>query len=320
MTIETLQSRARPEALLRICDVIKNETITLDELNDRLPLSQEDIQQNVEYGSSLGFLNTDDEIELTERGLTLAYEDGISNSVGSLFVRGIRDSDQYSELSQELTEETDENGAIDQQKVCQVLRVEFGVEMDENELKSAVNSYFLTLEAASVGEYKLARGGSPSRIELREGIRLADITEDGIEALSEAEEAERLASDEFPAFSDYDPELETRCIPQFKLGLYQEAVTSATTVLEHRVRTEGGYSEEDHGETLMAKAFSENEGPLQMGVVENEMEGFRFLYQGTSKALRNPPHHRLLDDMDQQQARDILGFINLLLTFIENRD
>jgi len=114
----------------------------------------------------------------------------------------------------------------------------------------------------------------PQELNYEKASRLADITEDGIEALSEAEEAERLASDEFPVFSDYDSELETRCVPQFRLGLYQEAVTSATTVLEHRVRTEGGYSEEDHGEDLMARAFSEDGGPLQMGVVENEKEGF----------------------------------------------
>ncbi|OYR66494.1 TIGR02391 family protein [Halorubrum ezzemoulense] len=320
MPIDTLPVRARPEALLRICTNTKNESISLEELSVRIPLEREDIEENVKYGSSLGFVNFDEQIELTERGLRLAYEDGISDDVGSLFIQGLRNYEEYRSLTETLAEKLGDISEIDQKEVIQVLRVDFGVNTEETELKSAINSYFLTLEAAGAGEYKLTRGGSPSRFVLREGITLGNIVSDDSDILDRAEEAERLVGTGFPAFSEYDSELEARCLPQFRLGLYQEAVTSATTVLEDRIRNEGGFDEGDHGQSLMAQAFDEDDGPLQLGVVDTEKQGFRFIYQGTSMAIRNPPHHRLLDDMDQAQARDILGFINLLLTFIENRN
>ena len=319
--IESLPSTVRPEELHQICKSIKADSISTEDLIEKLPYAESDIIENIEYGRDLGFVEeaSSDGIELTDRGIKLAYEDGISSEVGADFTRGIRESDVYRPLTEELAESLEYSESINQNQVLKVVRVNHDLDMSEPELKSAINSYFLTLEAANVGQYKLARGESPSRIQLREGILLSDILNDGTDVHKEARDAEKLASDEFPAFTDYDSALEQKCIPQFRLGLYQEAVSTATLILEDRVRNEGGFRDDMVGESLMGAAFSD-EGPIQLGDLGPEQEGFRFLYQGTSKALRNPSHHRLLDDMDQSQARDILALINLLLTFIENRD
>lgn len=321
MPINKLPTRARPAGLLNICREIKNESVTFDDLAERLPLERDDIEDNLDYGNSLGFIQSDaNSIRLTDRGLSLAYQDGISDSVWPIFEEGIRDSGKYTELTQTVASENDDDSELSQTTILRLLRVRFDVDMEEPELKSAVNSYLLTLEATGIGEYKLARGGVPTRLELRNEMRLLDLLNPDTEVRALVKEAERLSADDFPAFSDYDDELESRCLPQFYQGLYQEAVSTAFTVLEDRVRNEGGFTPNESGADLMSQAFDKSNGPLQLGVIDNEKEGFKLLYMGAFRALRNPPHHRLLDDMDQPQARDMLGFVNLLLTLIENRN
>jgi hypothetical protein len=77
---------------------------------------------------------------------------------------------------------------------------------------------------------------------------------------------------------------------------------------------------------LMKKAFRPSEGPLRMGEKPGEEEGVMFLYAGAIQGLRNPLSHRLvdlekeryLDDFDQQEAHDIISYVNLLLSLLED--
>lgn len=321
MDEDDLPTRATPEGLHKICREIKSESLSLEEVSERLPQDTDYIQENADYGALLGFIDkSDDTISLTDRGIGLAYQDGISEESWPVFEAGVRESDVYRELTERVAEEAGNTDDISQTTVLRVLRLDFGLETDETELKTAVNTYLLTLEATGIGQFKLARSGHSTQLELVEGVELQDILDSEAEIRSLVEEAQRLSEDgDFPAFSDYDDELAARCLPQFRQGLYQEAVSSAFTVLEDRVRDEGGFTADDSGSSLMGDAFDKNSGPLVMGEVDGEKDGFKLLYMGAFQALRNPPHHRLLDDMDQQQARDLLGLVNLLLTFIENR-
>lgn len=321
MTDKNLPTRATPEGLHKICREIKGEEVSLDELDSRLPQHREYIEDNIKYGEILGFIERSETILLTERGIGLAYQDGISDESWPVFEAGVRESSTYAELTECVADAAGDTTVISQTTVLRILRLEFEMETDEADLKTAVNTYLMTLEATGIGQFKLARSGHATQLELVEGVELMDVLDSETEIRSLVEEAQRLSEDaDFPAFSDYDDELVARALPQFRQGLYQEAVSSAFTVLEDRVRNEGGFTAEESGSSLMGEAFDKDGGPLKMGEIDGEMDGFKLLYMGAFQALRNPPHHRLLDDMDQQQARDLLGFVNLLLTFIENRD
>lgn len=114
-----------------------------------------------------------------------------------------------------------------------------------------------------------------------------------------------------------DNELSERVVPEYEGGHYQSAVRTAFTVLEERVRDEGGFPQELSGAALMLDAFNSEDGPLSFGATDGEQDGVMFLYRGAFQALRNPVSHRFVDEVDEDYARDAIHTVNLLLRLLD---
>lgn len=72
----------------------------------------------------------------------------------------------------------------------------------------------------------------------------------------------------------------------------------------------------------MAKAFSERNpiiklNPLKTQSDMDEQEGFRFLYQGAMKGIRNPKGHDTVKLKDKNKALEYLAFISLLFRRVD---
>lgn len=127
--------------------------------------------------------------------------------------------------------------------------------------------------------------------------------------------------------NQFDDELIEYCLLMYKRGDYSDAAAKACKILENRVKQLVG-DEIEYKSTadLMKKAFRPSEGLLSMGEEAAEERGAMFLYAGAIQGLRNPLAHRLLDpeneryldDFDQQKAHDVICFVNLLLSFLDD--
>lgn len=318
-TIEDLPIRARPEGLHKLCDHLKSGGTDRGTIISDMPYDEDFVDEHINYGQVLGFLSEDDRtINLQDRGVRLAYENGVSSLTEELFLRGLKEDNIYLEFLECIRggDRADEN-SIRLSDVMRNVKTSFGdIPFEEYELESGVRTFFMTLEAAGLGTYRLRRGSSESRLDLREGIKLGDVIDESIKNLKRPTPTPQSQG----TFLDgFDNQLQARVEPQFRRGFYHDAVGTAFTVLEDRIRDVGGFDPDDHGKVLMTNAFDEDSGPLSMGDVRSEKEGFKLLYTGAYQALRNPPSHRILDDMDSQQAKDALSMVNFLLTLVENK-
>jgi len=115
----------------------------------------------------------------------------------------------------------------------------------------------------------------------------------------------------------FDEEVLERCAHHFEQGNFEEAVQNALKTLEVRIREEGGFSQNEYGDSLAMEAFRPDEGPLSFGETDAEQQGVMFLYRSAFKTFYNPAKHRFLDDLDKKQTYHILCFVNMLITLLE---
>lgn len=315
---QDLPRRATPEGLHKICATLLGKELTIEEISDEHPQDLNYIQENAQYGVELKFISKNDtDYSLTKRGTKLAYEDSISDSVNILFFNGIRDSDAYFSLIEDINETIrSAESTVELSDVGRLLRISHNVDAPEPDIQEIITCLFKTMDAAGLGEFKLGRGTNNTRIELLNDTSLRSIIEDTDQPPSLQSNREQTT---LQAFEEFDEELASECVPQFHRGFYQQAVNFAFVILEDRVREKGAFDSSDYGSSMMIDAFRSGDGPLRMGETDGEETGFQLMYQGVFKALRNPKHHRL-DNMDRQQAHDILSFVNFLITLIENQD
>lgn len=113
-----------------------------------------------------------------------------------------------------------------------------------------------------------------------------------------------------------NPELLGDAEPEYKNGHYQSAVRTAFRVLEEQIREKGDFDAEMTGSNLAQEAFKQG-GELEIGDISGEIQGWMYLYTGGFLALRNPPSHRDVPEIDQNRARRILSFVDLLLQTLE---
>jgi len=69
---------------------------------------------------------------------------------------------------------------------------------------------------------------------------------------------------------------------------------------------------------LMTKAFNGNPPPIQFGDSSTELgrdiqEGYRFIFMGAIRAIRNRDAHQPFQPLSEQEALEELGLISLLL-------
>lgn len=104
-------------------------------------------------------------------------------------------------------------------------------------------------------------------------------------------------------------------------GHYSEAVFEAVKELNIYVKQLAKINDKDLWEA-MSKAFNEREPILKINKLENrsdinEQEGFKFLFMGAMKGIRNPLGHDSYD-IDRNTALNYLSFLSLLFKKAEN--
>ena len=71
------------------------------------------------------------------------------------------------------------------------------------------------------------------------------------------------------------------------------------------------------GSDLMARAFADKDGPLQIGGSDdtgrNIQAGYRFLFMGAVRGIRNPDAHELFVPLSDEEAFELLGLASLLM-------
>jgi uncharacterized protein (TIGR02391 family) len=112
-------------------------------------------------------------------------------------------------------------------------------------------------------------------------------------------------------------ELLRRCGDLIHIGNHDEAVRSACVFLEERLR-KAAHKEELMGVRLVNYAFDPDTGPLAAHLAsrKSEREGLYSLYTGAFKLFRNPTAHGVVG-YSAAEAKAIVGFVNLLITFLD---
>jgi uncharacterized protein (TIGR02391 family) len=109
----------------------------------------------------------------------------------------------------------------------------------------------------------------------------------------------------------------------FDDGHFAEATEKAFAYIEHKVQRHSGIASEV-GWKLMLAAFDDTKSPplirltpLSNGSDESEQSGYRFVFGGSMRAIRNPRAHGplLIDDPDT--CLDHLSFASMLLRRLE---
>lgn len=134
----------------------------------------------------------------------------------------------------------------------------------------------------------------------------------------EKEELEaRVREAEARTVTILDDELRDRCVDLLlRPGKADTAVGAACTVLENRIRKLAGLPPELIGVALVDQALRKREGELILRDIEAEQEGFHLLNRGVIGFCKNPTSHRLDPDYDLTRARQVVGLIDALLSWL----
>ena len=129
---------------------------------------------------------------------------------------------------------------------------------------------------------------------------------------------------EAPSLDPFDsrnihPDLPAKVRTLFDDGHYPEATSLAFKYLEKKVQKHSGLTSKS-GEPLMMEAFDGNKIKLNALVTiseKDEQAGYRFIFAGGTRGIRNPRAHEptIVDDPDI--CLDHLSFVSLLLRRLE---
>lgn len=118
-----------------------------------------------------------------------------------------------------------------------------------------------------------------------------------------------------------DADLKQRCSDLLTAqGSFDRAVNQATLVLEDRIRTKAGLQNENIvGKDLVNKALNADVTKAIIVISDDpqEHEGIGHICRGIVGAFRNPTHHQLLDHYKREDALRLCGFIDQLLSIID---
>lgn len=115
----------------------------------------------------------------------------------------------------------------------------------------------------------------------------------------------------------FDREIVEHCGELFDQEQYQEAIRTAFTLVEARVRNELEASPDAIGVDLMAEAFSPDGGEISISDVSSEQQGVMQLFRAGFLTFRNPASHRLMQGLDQREAYHILSYTSMLLQILK---
>jgi uncharacterized protein (TIGR02391 family) len=101
-----------------------------------------------------------------------------------------------------------------------------------------------------------------------------------------------------------------------KSGHPEVAIFEAFKAINNRVKAMTGL--ELDGGKLMGEAFADSDPPIVLGDLStdtgrNVQAGFRFLFMGAVRGIRNPDAHELFKALDAEEALETLAFASMLV-------
>lgn len=173
-----------------------------------------------------------------------------------------------------------------------------------------------------VVEYDDPRGGR-----MRRYVHLVDVHDVGSPAVNHiqahwgAAEPVRTAPIRRLELQNLHPDVVRVASALFVDGHYAQAVFEATKMLELRVKHQSGL--DLSGTPLMTKAFSGDPPPIDMAVEagqsgQDEQDGFRFLFMGVTRGIRNPKAHSSVAQGDPQRALEYLALVSILVRRLDD--
>ncbi len=117
------------------------------------------------------------------------------------------------------------------------------------------------------------------------------------------------------------PSIQAAARPYFSSGHQAVAVLEACKAIELRVQELLGSAKS--GQALMAEAFGGNTPRLCLNqgrsqVEIDEQEGFKLIFMGVMRGVRNPKAHALFYELDERRALDYLGLASLLMRRLDD--
>lgn len=121
-----------------------------------------------------------------------------------------------------------------------------------------------------------------------------------------------------------DRALRDRCLPLLTTFMeggeehkFDTVIREATSVLEDRIRDRISADSSVGGTDLVRDAFTGESPPLQLSKDESEQDAAHLLFRGVFGFVRNPYHHRLIEDLTHERVVQMLGTIDYLLYLVE---
>jgi uncharacterized protein (TIGR02391 family) len=99
-------------------------------------------------------------------------------------------------------------------------------------------------------------------------------------------------------------------------GHPEVAIFESFKAIDARVRQMTGL--DISGSDLMARAFADHNPPIRFADLTTEtgrnvQSGFRFIFMGAVRGIRNPDAHELFRPLDEAEAYERLGLASLLM-------
>lgn len=115
-----------------------------------------------------------------------------------------------------------------------------------------------------------------------------------------------------------DDELKNRCTDLLRArGNFDRVFREATTVLDDRLKRLAGIKRRINPADLAAQVLHPRKAILRVSRDGDEQEGFFLICRGLFLAFRNPTHHQLSDRFTREDALRFCGFVDSLLTVLE---
>ena len=110
---------------------------------------------------------------------------------------------------------------------------------------------------------------------------------------------------------------------RFAAGQLADSIFAAFRCVERRVKAISGLTHET-GQDLMSKAFNLSSPKIQLNRLDDtskrdEQEGFRFIFMGSMRGIRNPKAHLEILQNDPYKTLEYLGLASLLLKRLDER-
>lgn len=119
---------------------------------------------------------------------------------------------------------------------------------------------------------------------------------------------------------EFHPRIVKASKSQFKSGHYTDAIFNAFRCIEVLAKEKSGL--EGRGADLMHRIFNENKPLIKLNRMQRDFEideqaGFRFIYAGAMKGIRNPKAHAEIQQKDPYRTLEYLSLASLLAKRLE---